>query len=351
MFRKIVTAVAVLLVLLLIAAVALIYTYQDMLEPVNPEASEDFRIIDIPSGSNAEAIASVLFGEGLIKNEFVFRLFVRQHNLGQGLIAGRYRLSPSMSLSQVVEIILSGDIYTETTWFTIPEGLTVLEMAAILEEKGLVNREKFLEMTRYPSVSLFEQFPILKEIDQNAIEYLLEGYLFPDTYEIYSDDSEEDIIGVMLRRLDQVISAVNGERIAETDFSWHEILTIASLIEREVRVDHERKLVAGVIYNRLAIGQRLEIDATIQYALGENKEFLLYSDLEIESPYNTYRNDGLPPGPIAAPGEASIIAALFPEAVDYYFYNYKYDGTGEHYFSKTYREHLENVHRAEANLD
>jgi len=351
MFRKIVTAVAVLLVLLLIAAVALIYTYQDMLEAVNPAASEDFRIIDIRSGSSAEAIASVLFEEGLIKNEFAFRLFVRRYNLGQGLIAGRYRLSPAMDLNQIVETILSGDIYTETKWFTIAEGLTVSEMAAILEEKGLVNRDKFLELTKYPSESLFEQFPILKEIDQNAVEYLLEGYLFPDTYEIYSDATEEDIIGLMLRRLDQVINAVNGERIAETGFSWHEILTIASLIEREVRVDHERKLVAGVIYNRLAIGQRLEIDATIQYALGESKEFLIYSDLEIDSPYNTYRNDGLPPGPIAAPGEASIIAALKPEAVNYYFYNYKYDGTGEHFFSKTYQEHLENVRIAEANIN
>lgn len=351
MLRKIVTVVAVLLVLLLITAAALIYAYQDMLEPVNPAASEDYRIIDIPPGSSAEAIASVLFDEGLIKNEFVFRLFVRQNNLGQGLIAGRYRLSPAMSLNQVVETILSGDIYTETKWFTIPEGLTVLEMAAILEEKGLVKREKFLELTRYPSESLFEQFPILKEIDRNAVEYLLEGYLFPDTYEIYSDASEEDIIGVMIKRLDQVINAAKSERTAEVDFSWHEILTIASLIEREVRVDHERKLVAGVIYNRLAIGQRLEIDATIQYALGESKEFLLYSDLEIESPYNTYRNDGLPPGPIAAPGEASIIAALYPEAVDYYFYNYKYDGTGEHFFSKTYQEHLKNVRIAEANIN
>jgi len=351
MFRIVIAAASVLLVLLLLAALVVAYLYNEMLEPVDPSALEDYRIVEIPSGAGAEKIASLLYSEGLIQNELAFRFFVRRHGYGHRLIAGRYSLSPAMDLSQITAKILSGDIYTETTWFTIPEGLTVAEMALRLEEKGLADGEKFLALTREPPESLIDDFYFLDELVYSDIEYRLEGYLFPDTYEINIGINEEEIIRIMLKRMEQVISAANGEGLADRGLTWHEILTIASLIEREVRVDHERKLVAGVIYNRLAIGQRLEIDATIQYALGETKEFLLYADLEIDSPYNTYRHDGLPPGPIAAPGKASIMAALDPEDVEYFYYNYKYDDTGEHYFSKTYREHLENVRRAEANLD
>jgi UPF0755 protein len=154
----------------------------------------------------------------------------------------------------------------------------------------------------------------------------------------------------MLSRLEQIVTAEDLRRIDQLNSSLHEILTIAAMVEREGRVDHERPLIAGIIYNRLEIGMLLQIDATIQYALGETKEFLTFKDLEIESPYNTYLFGGLPPGPIAAPGAASINAALYPEASDYLFYNYKYDGSGEHFFSHNLQEHLENVAKAEANL-
>ena len=153
-----------------------------------------------------------------------------------------------------------------------------------------------------------------------------------------------------MERLFQVIGEEGLNRVAEMDRSLHEILTMASIVEREARVDHERPLIAGVFYNRLQIGQRLESCATIQYILGEYKEFLSYQDLEIPSPYNTYQHAGLPPGPIAAAGESSINAALYPEQSDYYYFNYKYDGSGEHFFSKTLQEHNQNVSRAEANL-
>lgn len=321
-----------------------------MLEPVEPAAVEDYKVVEIPSGATAEAIAGILEQENLIHSQLAFRIFVRQHNLGQSFLAGKYSLSPSMSLSEIVSMIQSGDVYTKTVWFSIPEGYTVEQIAFRLENEGLAASEKILSLARNPSEDILEEFPFLKEIDDPDIDYLLEGYLFPDTYEIYADAGEEEIIKVMLRRLDKTINEDIELRLAELDRSLHEILTIASLVEREAAVDHERSRIAGVIYNRLAIGQLLQIDATIQYILGETKEFLTYADLEIPSPYNTYQNAGLPPGPIAAPGELSIGAALYPEETDYYYYNYKYDGTGEHYFSHTLEEHLQNVRRAEKNI-
>ena len=134
-------------------------------------------------------------------------------------------------------------------------------------------------------------------------------------------------------------------RAKELGYTPLEIVTIASMIERETSVDFERPIVAGVIYNRLEQGMMLQIDATIQYALGEQKDRLLYSDLEIDSPYNTYKIQGLPPGPIACPGAACIEAALYPEESDYLYYRTKNDGTGEHYFAETYEEHLANGER------
>lgn len=351
MLRRIIVTLVILFILAIGTIYALNVYYAGLLEPVDPAAQDNEVFVEIPSGANTEIIAVLLYDAGLIQNEMAFRLYVRQNNLGQGFKAGTYSLNPAMSLSQIAAKIESGDVYSETVWFTIPEGFSLKDIAARLEENGFADAEKFLSLARTPPEAILNGFPFLQEINNQEIDYLLEGYLFPDTYEVYPDVSEEEIIIMMLNRLNRVFTAEHQERIVQLNSSLHEILTIAAMVEREGRVDHERALIAGVIYNRLEIGMRLQIDATIQYALGETKEFLTFKDLEIESPYNTYQNDGLPPGPIAAPGEASIMAALYPEASDYLYYNYKYDQSGEHYFSLTFEEHLENVARAEANIE
>lgn len=350
MAKRFFIVMTLLIILILVAAAAASYLYNDMLKPVDPAAVEDYKLVEIPSGANTEDIANILEQENLIQNQLIFRIFTRRYNLGQGFIAGKYTLSPAMSLSEIVFKIQSGDVYTETAWFTIPEGYTVEQIAARLANEGLADKEKVLGLARNPSEKILENFPFLMEIDDPNINYLLEGYLFPDTYEVYSDAGEEEIIILMIRRLDNLINESSIIRASELGLTLHEILTIASMVEREAVVDHERSRIAGVIYNRLAIGQLLQIDATIQYILGETKEFLTFEDLKIASPYNTYQNAGLPPGPIAAPGELSIEAALYPEETDYFFYNFKYDGTGEHFFSYTYEEHLRNVTRAEENI-
>jgi UPF0755 protein len=350
MFKRISIILVVLVILALAAFVAGSNYYNQQLQPVEPEAVDNYRLIEIPSGANAVLIGELLYEAGLIRNQQVFQLYVRRHSLGHRFIAGIYNLSPSLSVDQITQKLISGEIYAETIWFTIPEGFTIKEIAQRLEARGLVDSTEFLDFAREPSAGILERFAFLKAVTDPEVEFLLEGYLFPDTYEVYPESGVEEIVRLMLSRLEQIITAEDLQRINQLNSSLHEVLTIAAMVEREGRVDHERPLIAGVINNRLEIGMLLQIDATIQYALGETKEFLTFKDLEIESPYNTYLFGGLPPGPIAAPGAASIKAALYPEASDYLFYNYKYDGSGEHYFSHTLQEHLENVARAEANL-
>ncbi len=350
MFKRFLLVLLFLLILGLVALAGGYYAYNSMLEPVDPEADDEYQIVEIPSGANLEDIAGILHREELIHNPLVFRIFIYRQGTAGEFIAGTYRLSPSMSAEEIAAAVQAGEVYAETVWFTIPEGYTVEQMAGRLEDKGLVDRDLFLELARRPSESIIEKFPLLEEAENPDIDYRLEGYLFPDTYEVSPDAGEETIIKLMLGRMDRVIDEKYEQRMAGMGLSLHEILTIASLVEREARVAHERALIAGVIYNRLEIGQLLQIDATIQYVLGETKEYLTYEDLEIPSPYNTYLNEGLPPGPIAAPGESVIEAALYPEDTDYFYYNYKYDDSGEHYFSHTFAEHQENVRRAEENL-
>ncbi|MFS0839812.1 endolytic transglycosylase MltG [Paenibacillus sp. 1P03SA] len=181
------------------------------------------------------------------------------------------------------------------------------------------------------------------------LKHKLEGYLFPDTYDIPKDATEQKLITLMVDQLDkrlQNLPADWKDKLKASGLTFHQMMTIASLIEREVVVDEERPLVASVIYNRLKIKQPLQIDATVQYALGKQKERLLESDLKIESPYNTYKNPGLPPGPIASPSLASIKAALYPAESKYFYYVTKKDGSQGHLFGETYAQHLANIEKS-----
>ncbi|MNI43023.1 putative aminodeoxychorismate lyase [compost metagenome] len=175
--------------------------------------------------------------------------------------------------------------------------------------------------------------------------------MFPETYELVKESTPEQVVEAMLEQLEKKLDSAGGwqAKLKERGLSLHELLTVASLVEREVVVDSERPVVAGVIYNRLDKGQKLEIDATVQYLLDKQKERLYEKDLKVDSPYNTYRNEGLPPGPISSPGLASIQAALVPEASDYYFYVTKKDGSQGHLFAKTYKEHLANIKKSQQN--
>ncbi len=336
---KFILAALFIFVLLLGGAGATLYWH--IYVPVNAEAENEEQLFEVPSGSTIRETGEKLEEQGLIRSSLVFRQYLRFSDLDQRIISGNYVLSASMSLSQIARHLSSGEVEAEETIvFTIPEGRNVEQIARILEERGLVDSEKFLSLAKDPPVEILDSYDFL-EGDRPDLEYALEGYLFPETYEVEVDVSEEEIITKLLDQLKKVV-VDKREEIEEIDKELHDLLTLASIIEREARVDHEREIISSVFHNRLDIDQPLESCATVQYAIGELKEVLHQSDLDYESPYNTYQRRGLPPGPIASPGNVSIRAAIHPADTEYRYFVSKGDGSGEHLFAETYEGHLRN---------
>ncbi len=215
----------------------------------------------------------------------------------------------------------------------IPEGFTVLDIASRVEisSKGRVTRDEFLSAA---NANLYDYW-FLKESGGN-----IEGFLFPKTYEITASMSTRRIVSMLLSQFEKETKNLNWERAKALGVTPHQVVIIASLIEKEVRVPQERELVSSVIYNRLSRGMRLEIDATVQYALKARKRNLSYEDLKVDSPYNTYRIHGLPPSPICNPGFESIRAALYPASTDYLFYVLTDPIEGRHSFTSDYQQFL-----------
>lgn len=330
------------LIIALAAAAGGWYVYSGM-QPVEP-SEQDVRIT-IEPGTGTSGITSMLEDNGLIKNSFFFVSYLKWKSEGSRFQAGVYDLKPGVTYDEIIAKLNSGDVVkAEMIRFTIPEGFTVMQMAEKLAEQGIVDQETFLQLTKQGDGL---DSSLLGEIQSgDALKYRLEGYLFPETYELKKGSTEVDIVNRMLEETDKRLVGIADfdAKLAKTGLSLNELMTVASLIEREVVADSERRMVAGVIYNRLGKDMKLEIDATVQYLLDKPKERLLNSDLRsVDSPYNTYLYAGLPPGPIAAPSLKSIEAALEPEASEYLFYVTKKDGSGEHLFAKTYKEHLKNI--------
>ncbi len=335
---------------LAILAVAVVISFNTLLLPVNAGATAEEVLVEIPLGASTGEIARLLEENGIIRSALFFRLYAQWAGLDKGFMAGAYRLNPAMGMREIMEAIAEGAVYRDTIWFVIPEGSTAEQTAAFLQRDGLADGARFLELCAAPSATLLERFPFLREaVDNPAVRYPLEGYLFPDTYEVVRGAGAEEIATLMLHRFETVFDRDRGERAAALGLTVHQLLTLASIVEREAVVDGERERIAAVFHNRLHHNYPLQSCATIQYILGEVKEDLTYGDLALESPYNTYLYPGLPPGPIAAPGEQSLLAALFPEETDYFYFNSKGDGSGEHYFSRTLAEHNRHVSLAEQN--
>lgn len=330
----------IVLALLILGAAGAAFGFNRMLRPVDAAAGGEPIRVEIEPGMGARQIAEALAEKGVIRSAALFQLYARYHRLEQKFMAGAYNFELSMDLPEIAARIASGEVDLETEWFTIPEGFTVKQIAGRLAEAGLVDRDRFLDLAADPPPQILEQFTFLQESASNPrVEYVLEGYLFPDTYEIAAGSSEPEIASLMLSRFDVLFDETWRQRCAELEMSLHEILTLASIVEREGRVDRERKTISGVFHNRLDRDYPLESCATIQYILGEVKEVLSIADTRTPSPYNTYLYPGLPPGPVGAPGRASLQAALYPEDTEYLYFVYREDGTGEHYFSRTNAEH------------
>ncbi len=293
----------------------------------------------IPRGTRAEAVAGILEEAGIIRNRHAFLLLAALRGEMSGMRSGAYVLRPNMPSWRVLELLQRGARDPDEVSVSIPEGFTVKQIAARLAEQGVIAGEKeFLALCARPAGRVRTLFPLPASG--------LEGYLFPDTYAFRRGTSPERVAQVMLDRFEQVFYTPRLAALRAHRHTLHELVTIASMIEREARVDSERARIAGVIQNRLRRGMKLQIDATVLYALGAHKSRVLYADLEVDSPYNTYRHAGLPPGPIASPGIACLEAAMRPEKHDYLYYVATPEGA--HIFTRTEREHNQAVARMRA---
>ncbi|UCZ54389.1 endolytic transglycosylase MltG [Bacillus shivajii] len=327
-------------VILLTIAGATYATYQYVVNAIGPvdESDEEMIEVEIPIGSTSTRIGSILEEHDLVSSGSMFRYYVRYKN-EDGFQAGDYELSRSMSMDEIIDELKEGTIYEEyQLTFTIPEGRWLEEVTERIANETNLEKEELVELVHDEEYleSLIERYTMLSEtiLDEN-IRWPLEGYIFPARYDFVEEEvTAEQVIQAMLDRTAATLEEYNA---GGSDMSYHEILTIASIIEGEARNDEEREIISGVIHNRLNIGMALQMDPTVAYAHGEHISRTLYEDLEIDSPYNTYQISGLPIGPINNPGAASIRTALQPVEHSYLYFYHAADG--EVYFSETYSEH------------
>jgi len=297
-------------------------TYFTVFRPVSFNTPE--QIIEIPEGTGIKMIAKNLESAGLIRNATAFYL-LGLFKKKDPLKAGEYLLSPGMTPFEILEIIRQGRVIQHKT--TIPEGFNIFQIADLLEIKGLANKKRFLERCADPNI--LRSWKIQGKT--------LEGYLFPDTYFFSKGIPEIRIIDIMVRNFWRVYTQEMVEKARELGFTIHEIVTLASLIEKETALPEERPLISAVFHNRLRERIRLQCDPTVIYGLKNFDGNLTKEDLRQVTPYNTYRKRGLPPGPIANPGLGSLDAALYPADVNYKYFVSRNDGS--HEFSETLRQH------------
>jgi UPF0755 protein len=339
--RRIVFIISIIVLLLIGGVVIGGYFYIDAaLKPVDSESKME-KEIEIPIGSSVTGISQILEENGIIKDAKVFKYYVKFKN-ESGFMAGNYKLSPSMTFPTIIDHLKTGTVVKEVAMkVTLPEGIQLTQIAEIIGNKtkqkpedvlNTLNSEDFIK-------SMMEKFPdiLTEDILAKEIKYPLEGYLYPATYSFYTaTPSIEEVVVTMLEQTNKVIGKYSAE-IENSHYSVHQVLTMASLIEEEATEKVDRHQIASVFYNRMNVGMPLQTDPTVLYAHGKHKARVLYEDLEIDSPYNTYKVTGLPPSPIANAGEMSIEAALFPEKTDYLYF--LATGEGEVLFSRTLDEH------------
>lgn len=284
-------------------------------------------IVEIKKGSSAHQIANLLEAKNIIRNRLLFNLFIRLNNVDQKLSYGRYLFRDSMTLSDVVDVLTSAKVILKP--LTIPEGLNIRQTSQLLTAKGFGDYNTYVELCKD---SVFASSLVGFSVRS------LEGFLYPETYHLPEEASEKFILKILVREFKR--------EMAKLDFSNEKLdlystITLASIVEKEAHHRDEYPRIAGVYLNRLNDKHKLQADPTVEYVLakrGIKRRKIYYKDLRIDSPYNTYKYTGLPPGPICSPGFSAIEAVVLPEDTDYYFF---FAGNnGRHEFSKTYHEHL-----------
>ncbi|MCX5751595.1 MAG: endolytic transglycosylase MltG [Candidatus Saganbacteria bacterium] len=304
-----------------------------------PQSSDQLVNVYISSGSTSSQIAELLFDKGIINNRTVFLALNRILRTEGKLKAGLYCFKPGMPLFEVAYKLKKGETEFEGIRAIFPEGTSIYKMGIILKEAGYEDWQGFQEINLGDVSAVKEKYPFLASIPINS----LEGYLYPDTYFIDPKASPNDVAEVMLARFqDQIFSFWQfrqGRQVHQgsSSLSLHQLLILASIVEKEAKLPQERPIIASVFYNRLKIGMPLAADPTIKYALERPTKKVYYNQLEVRSPYNTYKRYGLPPGPICNPGLEAFKAVLYPAQTDFLFFVAKSDGS--HIFSKTWEEH------------
>lgn len=298
--------------------------------PASPRL--EIRQVTIRPGMNASSVAKLLFAEGLVKDARKFYLLCWLRKAGQKLKAGEYAFLPLSTPAQVLEQMVSGRAIIQRV--TVPEGATTHDVAKIIQEKGLASAAEVLRLVRDSDF-----------IRSNGLSVSnLEGYLFPETYFFQKTQSEGDMLRMMLRQFRRHLPEGWEQRAADLGLGLHEIVTMASMVEKEAVIDAERPIIAGVFYNRLKQKMPLQSDPTAVYDLSDFSGRISGRHLRRPSPYNTYQHQGLPIGPICNPGTESLKAALAPEKVPYLYFVSNHDGT--HQFSQTLAEHNKAVARS-----
>lgn len=333
-------------VILIIILASLIYgysqykIYQDEYQGTESTQGEDVVVV-IPEGATTKQIAQILKENGLIQYPSAFVKRVKESEYRGVLQPGEFTLNTGMNTWEMIEILgYVAPTRTVMATLTIPEGFSVEQIAARVEEQGLFTEEEFLDAVQENTYN----YDFLNSIpDGITVNYRLQGFLFPATYDIYEDTTAHDLVDMMLQKFDQVYNEQMRAQAEAMNYTAFEVVNRAAIVEREAKIDEERPMIAGVINNRLEQGMMLQMCPTVLYPITNgiyDKSEVTYDDLEVESPYNTYKNTGLPVGPICNPGEVSLNAVLYPAEHNYLYYHVDNEETGSHIFTETYEEHV-----------
>src|SRR5499427_7337358 len=296
------------------------------------QAPEQF--VEIPQGTGSSLIGERLTAAGVVRDPITFRVALWLSRQGRHLKAGEYRFDRAMTPFEVVDKMARGDVFVVS--LTFPEGLTIAEMSKIFESHGLGTSATFVHAAQDGS--------LIHDLDPAARD--LEGYLFPETYNVPRHTDAAKLVRMMVARFEKILTPELKQAVAARNLSVRQAVTLASIVEKETAKPEERPLVAAVYTTRLRIGMPLQCDPTVIYALVKAHRYdgnIHKDDLSFDSPYNTYRYPGLPPGPIASPGRASIEAAVHPADADYLYFVSRNDGS--HQFARTLEEHNRNVQK------
>lgn len=347
--RKIVYVLTV--AILIIAGILAISGYNYVSAGLKPLDTNDKKLVqvEIPSGSSNRQIGEILEKDDIIRDGLVFNFYTKFKNL-TNFQAGYYQFSPNMTLDQIGKELQQGgsDVpLDDASKLTIPEGYDVDQIGTLIAKKTDFSKEDFLNLMNDEAFfnQLKEQYPDLLTDAGKAegVKYRLEGYLFPATYNVLKTNNLQELVTQMVDATNQVMAPYYS-RIKEKGMTVQEVMTLASLVEKEGVTTEDRKKIAQVFFNRIDEGMPLQSDISILYALGEHKEVVTYKDTEIDSPYNLYVNTGYGPGPFDSPSQDAILAVLEPTANDYYYFVADIS-TGKVYYAKTYDEHMELVEK------